>query len=142
MFDVCCAGTHWSSWLILVCPGRHCVVARARLAVSNLRRFLNCLRASHVLVLFLKLASLLVQHALMGRISFLKALSIAERIECVVGGRTAWADAGKHYNFDSVACEERITKYHCQFTLTERHMLALTGLSFLCIDCANTLFES
>ena len=140
--EVCCTGTPCFSWLIRVCPVRRRIVSRARLAVKCCRRFLNRLRASHIWVLFFKLASLLVQHQLMGRISFLEALSIAERIECVVRGRAAWADAGKHYNFDSVTCEERITKNHSQFTLTERHMLPLAGLSFLCIDCTNTFFES
>ncbi len=56
---------------------RHRVVSGARLAVSHLWSLLNRLSASHVRVLFLKLASLLVQHVLMGRISFLKAFSIA-----------------------------------------------------------------
>jgi hypothetical protein len=77
MFEVCRTGTSRPSWLILVCPVRHRVVSGARLAVSHLWSLLNRLSASHVRVLFLKLASLLVQHVLMGRISFLKAFSIA-----------------------------------------------------------------
>jgi len=54
----------------------------------------------------------------------------------------SWANTGKHYNLDFLACHKGIPEYHGQLTLTEWNMLSLRCLTSLLIQSSHALLQS
>lgn len=60
----------------------------------------------------------------------------------MVGGAHAWANTGKHYDFDFLAGQERVPQDHGELTLTEGHVLSLRCLTLLSVKGSDALLEA
>ncbi len=74
--------------------------------------------------------------------SFFQAFSVPQRVERMVTRWYSWADTGQHDDFDFIASQKRVSKYHRQLWLTERYMLTLACLPFLRVNSPYTFFKS
>ena len=125
---------------ILTLPGRHSkrgvsLIDPAAVCAPNALTRLQ-------LLLLLVHATLLLDELLMSRIALLETLRVPQRVQRMIRAGAAWADAGKHDDLDFVAREEGISQHHRQLALSEWHVLPLRGLTFLCIDGADALFQA
>ena len=75
------------------------------------------------------------------RASLFESLCIAQSVQSVISGGTARTNARKHDNLHFITCQERISQNHSQFTLSKRHMLALTCLPLLLVYSSDALFQ-
>ena len=75
---------------------------------------------------------------------FLESLSVSQRVERVIGGAHARANAGQHDDFDLIVGQKRVSQDHGKLALPEGHMLSLSlvGLSALLIQSSHALLEA
>lgn len=130
--------------LIIIGAWQQCIIPGPILTAEHLGGcfLVDGLCSPQVLLILLKLAPLLLNHLLVGRVALFEPLCVPQCVQSVIARRAARADASEHNDLYFVAGEEGVPQHHRQLTLPEWHVLALCRLTFLSVDGSDALLQS